>query len=230
MKYEKEEQPPEYLTRDEIERLLAAGSLDEGAVEKLWKRLILRVEEVHECLELVRKAEALPFVYPMFVFVAHTGARRSEMMRSRVEDFDFDRGKVTVREKKKNKKFKETTRAVDMSPLLREVMRDWLGRHPASPFTFCQTEVVGRSKKRSKTTGHKSGPDRPTTLGGRAAGIRAREDRPTIGPLTKDEANHHFHKALAGTRWAVIRGFHTFRHSLSSNLGSIWASDKYIDS
>ena len=125
---------------------------------------------------------------------------------------------MTVREKKKNKKFKETTRAVDMSPLLREVMRDWLGRHPASPFTFCQTEVVGRSKKRSKTTGHKSGPDRPTTLGGRAAGIRAREDRPTIGPLTKDEANHHFHKALAGTRWAVIRGFHTFRHTCASLL------------
>ena len=108
-------------------------------------------------------------------------------------------------------------------------MKDWLARHPASPFTFCHTEVVGRSKKRSKTTGHKSGKDRPRTAGERAAGVRAREDRPAIGPLTKDEANHHFHKALAGTKWAVIRGFHTFRHSFASNLARAGMDQRYID-
>jgi integrase len=229
LRYEKEEQPPQYQTRDEIEKRIAAGGLDEARVEKMWKTLFLRTEEIAECLEHVRAVEAQPFVYPMFVFVAHTGALRSEMMRSRVEDFDFDRGKVTVRERKRNRAYKETTRVLDMSPLLREVIKDWLARHPASPYTFCHTEVVGRSKKRSKTTGHRSGKDRPTTLPGRAAGIHERDARPAPGPLTKNEANNHFKKALEGTKWEVVRGFHVLRHSLASNLANIRASDGYID-
>ena len=30
------------------------------------------------------------FIYPMFVFAAHTGARRSEMRRSQIHDIDLD--------------------------------------------------------------------------------------------------------------------------------------------
>jgi integrase len=230
LKFEKEEQAPPFMTRDEIEKRIAQGNLAEDMAAELWKLLFLRVNEVGECLEHVRQqADAPPFVYPMFVFIAHTGARRSEMMRSRVEDFDFDRLKVTIREKKKSRSYKETRREVDMSPLLAEVMKDWLARHPARTYTFCHTEVVGRSKKRSKTTGHKSVKDRPTTATGRAATVREREERPAPGPLSKDEANHHFKKVLARSKWGVIRGFHVFRHSFASNLHQVRATDGYID-
>jgi integrase len=230
LKFDKEDQAPPFMTRDEIELRIAQGKLDETAVAKLWKLLFLRVDEIAECLEHVRRQKDVPaFVYPMFAFIAHTGARRSEMMRSRVEDFDFGRLKVTIREKKKSRSYKETRREVDMSPLLTKVMRDWLRRHAESPYTFCHGEVVGRSKKRSKTTGHKSGKDRPTTASGRGATVREREDWPAPGPLSKDESNHHFKKALEGSKWAVVRGFHVFRHSFASNLHHVRATDGYID-
>ena len=229
LRYEKEDQDPPFQTREEIERRIAHGGLDGAETERLWKALFLREKEVEKCLGHVRQVEAPPFVYPMFVFVAHTGARRSEMMRSRVSDFDFDRGMVTIREKKKDRGFKETRREVEMSSLLREVMKDWLARHPGGPFTFCHGEVVGRSKKRSRTTGHRGGPGRPTTLAGRAAGVHERVDLPGPGPLSKDEANYHFKKALAGSEWGVVRGFHVFRHSFASNLAATGATDSYID-
>jgi integrase len=35
-----------------------------------------------------------------FCIAAYTGARRSEILRSRVDDIDFDAGTITIREKK----------------------------------------------------------------------------------------------------------------------------------
>lgn len=73
----------------------------------------------------------------MFVFAAHTGARRSEMMRSSIEDVDFEGRTVLIREQKKDKSVERTYRGVPMSPLLRQVMLDWFTRHPGGVFTLC---------------------------------------------------------------------------------------------
>ena len=59
----------------------------------------------------------------MFAFAAHTGARRSEMLRSRVTDFDFDANVVTIREKKRDRDKVETYRTVPMTCLLASAMR-----------------------------------------------------------------------------------------------------------
>src|SRR5262249_11290984 len=152
------------------------------------------------------------FVYPMFVFVAHTGARRSEMMRSRVEDFDFDAKRVSIREKKKDRTVKETRRDVEITPLLARVMKAWLaGGHPGGPYTFCHGDVVARSRKRSRTTGHQSDKSRATTSSGRQLTVRERTERRGHEPLTRKEGTHDFKRALAGSKWAVVRGFHVFR-------------------
>ena len=162
LKYEKGEEDVLFQIWAEIERRIASRGLTEDEVKKQWEALFLRKEEIALCLEHVRVAQAAAFVDPMFVFVAHTGARRSEMMRSRVEDFDFDGNSVTIREKKRDTSVKETRRRVRMSPTLARVMKSWLqDEHPSGPFTFCHGEVVERSRTRSRTTGHRSGPDRP---------------------------------------------------------------------
>jgi integrase len=74
--------------------------------------------------------------YPMVVFAAHTGARRSEMLRSKIRDVDFESGKITIREKKRDHS-RSTTRRVPMSPVLRQVLKAWLHEHPGGPSLFC---------------------------------------------------------------------------------------------
>jgi integrase len=230
LRYPKGTEKLPFQTWEQIEKNIALSGLTGYAVKEQWETLFLRKEEIAECLEHVRQAETLPFVYPMFVFVAHTGARKREMMRSRVEDFDFEGREVIIREKKKDRTVKETRRRVPMTPTLERVMREWLGAgHPGGPYAFCHGEVVERSKKRSRTTGHQSGPGRPTTLTGRSATVRERVTRPEPGELTPSEADSAFDQALAGSRWSVVRGFHVFRHSFASNLAAAGKKPDVID-
>jgi integrase len=65
-------------------------------------------------------------VYVAFCLAAYTGARRSEILRSRVDDLDFDAGTITIREKKRDRTREMTFRTVPMSAGLREVLRSWL--------------------------------------------------------------------------------------------------------
>jgi integrase len=58
----------------------------------------------------------------LFSFAAFTGARRSEMLRSQIEDFDFDAGVVTIREKKKDRSKDLTIRTVPLAPVFQRVM------------------------------------------------------------------------------------------------------------
>jgi integrase len=141
LEYPKGKEKPPFQTWEQIERKVA-----QGASEELWNSLFLTVAQVGELLahvgagvSVIRGRERrFSFVYPMFVFCAHTGARRSEMLRSRREDFDFERGEVTVREKKKDRSKEETYRQVPMTPLLRQAMGEWFAAHPGGPLTFCR--------------------------------------------------------------------------------------------
>lgn len=132
------DEKPAFLTPTEIQAILARGGLAKGEEERLWEAVYLETAEVAQVLEHARKSARCTFIYPMMVFVAHTSARRSELVRSMIEDIDFRTKTIIIREKKKSRTKAMTYRRVDMSPLLCKVMQAWLKEHPGGRYTFCQ--------------------------------------------------------------------------------------------
>src|SRR6516165_3861296 len=155
---------------------------------------------IDELLAYVKEQARLPFLSPTFPFAAHTGARRSEMLRVRIDDLDLAGQTVLLREKKRTKE-ERTFRRVPLSPFLLGVLRDWLSAHPGGQHLFCQAAVVAYSKtKRSAST-----------------------------PVTRDEAHDHFKRTLADSQWKVLRGWHVFRHSFCSNCAAAGIDQRLID-
>jgi integrase len=225
LKFPKADEKPPFMTWAEIERKLPG--LDERERQELWDCLFLQQPEVAELLVFVQGAGTLPWVYPVVCFAAHTGARRSEIIRVRLQDLDLEAGHVLIREKKRARGTR-THRRVPLSPFLVGVLRDWLKDHPGGSFLFCQAGEVARSKKRSRPTGHKGEKSRKSSLKGRMATVRKRETAAS-SPLTKDEAHDHFQRTMAGSKWSVLRGWHVLRHSFISNCAAQGVDQRLID-
>ncbi len=138
--FPKGKEKPRFQTWDEIERVIERGGMSKDAQKELWDSLFLTVEQIVELLAHVEGKPKKPaFVYPMIAFVAYTGARRSEMMRARVEDFNLAEGRVVIREKKKDKTKQETYRHVDLAAPLVTVLKEWFGQyHPGGVYAFCR--------------------------------------------------------------------------------------------
>jgi integrase len=213
LRYPKAEEKPPFMTMAEIEHQVGAGEQD-----GLWETLYLQASELSELLEHVKAKDSHPWVYPLFCFAAHTGARRSEMLRARRTDLDFASKTVLVREKKRSRG-QLTTRRVPLTPFLNDVLKDWLAVHPGGPALFCHAGMVARSKKRSHTTGHQSEKKRPPSHEGRMATVKKRV-LPAQAALTRNEVHDHFKRVLARTKWEKLRGLHTLRHSFISACAS----------
>jgi integrase len=224
--YPKTDEKPPFMTMAEIQRRITP-SMNEAERDELWGCLYLTQEELPLLLNHVKQAAAHPWVYPLFCFVAHTGARRSEALRVLVQDVDFDSRTVLIREKKRTRK-QRTTRRVPLTPFLASVLKEWLAVHPGGPSLFCQGGEVGRSRKRSRTTGHKGEKTRVSSLKGRLANVRKRE-APAASAITKDEAHDHLKRTLAGSKWEVIPGWHCLRHSFISACASKGVDQRLID-
>lgn len=146
LKYPKGAEKPPFQTWEEIEKQIERGKLTEKEQQALWDCLFLTLDETGDLLKHVQETAQQPFLYPMIVMAAHTGARRSELIRSRIVDFDDD--SVVIRERKKSKK-QHTTRRVPLSPMLKKVIRDWFQQHPGGPYTFCQAKTAHSKSKRT---------------------------------------------------------------------------------
>jgi integrase len=217
--YPKDDDLLPYQTREEIERQVAGGGLKSEEIDELWDALYLRPHEIAELLEHVRTHARHGWIYPLVCMAGHTGARRSELIRMLLSDVDFAGGSVLIREKKRLKGRRSTRRA-PLTPLLRDALQSWLAVHPGGTSLFCQSGPVSHSKKRSRTTGHQHGEDRPTTLKGRLATVQFRKDMPGPVPLTVGECHDHFKQTLAGSKWEVVRGLHSLRRSVASCLAA----------
>jgi integrase len=214
LRYPKAEEKPPFMTRSEIERQIAAG----GRPDVLWDCLYLHAGEISDLLGFVKAHAAHPWIYPLFCFAAHTGARRSEILRVLVADLDLTGNTVLIRENKRDRT-QRTHRRVPLTPFLTRVLKSWLKAHPGGPYLFCQSGTVGRSKKRSSTTGYRGEKTRPSSLKGRTATVRPREAVPQAA-LTRDEVRDHFKRTLKGSAWQVLRGLHCLRHSFISACAS----------
>ena len=115
--YNKGKGKPPFATWNQITRQIARGGLTEDQQDELWDSLFLTLHEIGQLLTHVRDACRHRFVYAMFAFAAHTGARRSEMLRSQIDDFDFAGDMVTIREKKKDRSKELTFRCGADVPL-----------------------------------------------------------------------------------------------------------------
>jgi len=131
--YAKTEESLPYMTWEEAERRIASGD----DPEKVWEAVYLRPNEVAELLEWVKARPVSPWVYPIFCFAAHTGARRSEIVRALPSDVDLVNSVVTIREKKHDKR-KLTTRRVPLTPFLKEVLTGWIASRAKGGTFFCK--------------------------------------------------------------------------------------------
>lgn len=198
--YPKSADKPPFQTRAEIEAQIARGWLDESEQAELWGCLFLTLPEIAELLEFVRANARHDWIYPMFCFAAHTGARRSEILRSRISDFDFAAGGVLIREQKRVKG-RRTSRRVPLSGFLAGVMKEWFAAHPGGLYSICQLLKVFRSKKRHTE----------------------------YAPVTKDESTYHFNATVEGGKWDVVPGWHCLRHSFCSNCAAQGVDQRLIN-
>jgi integrase len=228
LRYPKTTQKPPFQTLAEVERQIKAGGLTDAEIADLYDSLYLQLHETADLLTYVKAKATHGFIYPMFCLAAHTGARRSEIIRMKIADVDLVGKTVTIREKKRVKG-QATTRRVPMSAFLIGVLTDWLNDHPGGPWLFCHEQTVIRSRKRSAMTGHLNEKLRPKSGKERKAGLM---ERAPVAPaaLTKDEVNHHFRQTLKNSKWDVLRGWHTLRHSFISACASRGVDQRLVES
>ena len=191
-----------FHTWAQIEAAIKQGGLTDLQIEELWDTLFLGEKEVQELLGWVKQTAEHPFVYVMFAIAAFTGARRSEITRSQVHDFQPENGLVLIREKKRRQTVSISFRRVQLHPKLKEIMAEWFTIHPGGPYTICTPPNLRRSKKKSEL---------PQSL-------------------TEFQAHDHFKRALGNGKWKVVRGFHVLRHSFASICAMRGVHQSIIDS
>jgi integrase len=200
LKFPKLDEKPPFQTWEEIDRRIAMGGLNEDQIADLWDCLYLQTSEISELLAYVKEHETMSWVYPLVATAAHTGARRSELLRIQLADLDFVGRTILIHEKKRSRE-KRTTRRVTITPFLNQVLQEWLRVHPGGPWLFSQNVLVVRSKtKRSAPT-----------------------------QVTRNESHDHFKRTLAVGKWKVLRGLHSLRHSFISCLAAANVDQRIID-
>jgi integrase len=156
LKYAKGKEKLPFMTWGEIEQRIAqSGELSARELWELWDCLFLDLKQVDGLLKQAKSSARFPFIYPMILFVAHTGARRSELCRAQVDDFDLNRQEpiVRIREKKHDQSVEMTFRYVPMSSMLAATMKEWRSDgHLGGPYAFRQALSVHMATKHWKET------------------------------------------------------------------------------
>lgn len=172
------------MTWEEIERRIKAG----GDPDELWECLYLDTKQLAALLKYVQSKKAPTWVFPMLMTAAHTGMRRSELMRMKPEDVDLKGGIITVREKKRARGTR-TTRRVPISNQLAAVLKEWLTTRQGAAYLF------GYENRR----------------------------------LSVQATQKALVRVVAKSKWSILKGWHTFRHSWISIMASKGIDQRIID-
>lgn len=82
---------------------MASSSAPGHNHESLQRATTVQIYLIIDMLSHVQITAEYDSIYPMFVFAIYTGARRGEIRRSLIDDFDFEVGQVKLRERKRRK-------------------------------------------------------------------------------------------------------------------------------
>jgi integrase len=219
IRYPKTKEKPPFMTREEIERRIAAGGLSEADIADLYGSMYLTVSELADLLQYLKTATAPPFLYPIVCFAGHTGARRSEILRTQLTDLDWE-GKVVTIHERKRVRGKLTTRRVPLSPFLIGVLQDWLAIHPGGPSLFSQRAIIDDSPNSRRTRTNVVNEDTPAH----------RQQALSTVPVTPEDADDHLRRSLAGSKWEVLKGWHVCRHSFVSACASKGIDQRLVQS
>jgi integrase len=199
LRYRKTEEKNRFQTWNEIEYQIRREGLDDWEHAELWDCLFLTLSEITELLSFVSDKSRNAFIHPIIATAAFTGARRSELLRAQVRDFDLEAGTMTIREKKRNRQ-KYTTRLVPLSAVLSSVLAEWFMKHPGGKYAFSFSK--------------------------NALSLTERRHAP---PLTIAQADDHLKRTLSGTKWERVRGWHVLRHSFASNCAAKGVDQRLIN-
>jgi integrase len=195
-----------FQTWSEIERHIARGKSTAAEQKAMWECLFLDTKQVEQALNFFEQM-ASPWLYRAVLFVAHTGARRSEMIRAEVVDFDFEHGIVKIRERK----------------------------HAGGDLTFRQVPMSKRIRRDFEASFGQSG-DRFAVSVDQVRAAEFLKDAEN-GPAAIEEyvtfastkATRDFRSMIDKTNWTVLHGFHVFRHSFISNMARVGIDQRVID-
>jgi integrase len=135
LRYPVDSEKPKFQPFADVVRQVESLGMDSDEAALLWESVFLSRVELTELLGFVKLNAKRPFIYPMFVIAAHTGVRRSELLRS--QKIDFQNERLTVRERKR-KRGTNSTRQVPLSTLAKNTIDAWFADHPGGSDTFCQ--------------------------------------------------------------------------------------------
>jgi integrase len=139
LRFPKGDEKRPFMTWEEIERRVSRGGLSADETNQLWDCLFLDLGQVEEFLKYVKVHGSRPWVYPMCVAAAFTGARRSELARIQVDDLDWSGQTVLIHERKRVRG-RRSTRRIPLTPVLESVLSDWLKTdHPGGRPLFCES-------------------------------------------------------------------------------------------
>ncbi|MHC4090064.1 MAG: tyrosine-type recombinase/integrase [Planctomycetota bacterium] len=177
-----------FLTKADIEEMIAQGNLAKEEVADLGQRMILTPPDIDRLITLA-KAGNPDLVLPLML-VSTTGIRRGEMVRVRKQDFDSRSGRLTVRSRKGSRRQTATTRTIDVHASVLPLLRQHHRRLKKGSLLFPVFDV-GKSK-RSR------------------ASSRPIEDR------RADRAGRLMRQLIQGTEFELLGGWHALRHSFIS--------------
>jgi integrase len=125
IRFPKGEDKRPFMTWGDIERRIGRGGLAANEIKKWWDCLFLDLSQVAEFIGHMKNHGSKPWMYPMVAAAAHTGARRSELLRIHIDDIDFQ-GKTILIHERKRVKGQKTTRRVPLTPFLEDVLKEWI--------------------------------------------------------------------------------------------------------
>jgi integrase len=126
-----------FRTPTEIRKNVKTATKEKQA--EMWEACFLDKDELKEFLMHSEQFAGPRWLHPVIATCSYAGLRRSEWMRSRVEDWDFKNNNLIVRETKRRHNVQHSTRAIEMNTHFAPIIREYLRSHPGGDLMFVQS-------------------------------------------------------------------------------------------